>query len=38
MCEACPFDAIHIIDGVAVVDKELVKLVENVLPCPRKCD
>ena len=29
--KACPFDAIHIVDGVAVVDKTLVRHVENVL-------
>ena len=27
---ACPFDAIHIQDGIAVVDKDACKLVENV--------
>ena len=36
MCEACPFDAIHIVDGVAVVDKKLVSLWKCVAACPRK--
>ena len=30
--KACPFDAIHIVDGIAKVDeKDTVKHVENVL-------
>lgn len=29
--KACPFDAIHIVNGIAVVDKENVRHVENVL-------
>ena len=34
---ACPFDAIHIVDGVAVVDKEACKACGKcVAACPRK--
>lgn len=29
--KACPFDAIHVVNGVAVVDKESVRLVASVL-------
>ena len=35
--KACPFDAIHIVDGVAVVDKEACKACGKcVAACPRK--
>lgn len=35
--EACPFDAIHIVDGVAVVDKEKCKACGKcVAACPRQ--
>ena len=35
--DACPFDAIHIVDGVAVVDKEACKACGKcVAACPRK--
>ncbi len=35
--KACPFDAIHIVNGVAVVDKEAnVKPAVNVLPNVRR--
>ena len=35
--KACPFDAIHIVDGIAVVDKEACKACGKcVAACPRK--
>ena len=35
--EACPFDAIHIVDGVALVDKEACKACGKcVAACPKK--
>ena len=35
--KACPFDAIHIVDGVAVVDKEACKACGKcVAACPKK--
>ncbi len=30
--KACPFDAIHVVDGIATVDKEVCRPVESVLP------
>lgn len=35
--KACPFDAIHIVDGVAVVDKEECKACGKcIVACPKK--
>ncbi|MDE6830872.1 MAG: 4Fe-4S binding protein, partial [Lachnospiraceae bacterium] len=35
--KACPFDAIHIVDGVAVVDKEECKACSKcIAACPKK--
>ena len=37
--KACPFDAIHIVDGVAVVDKEECKACGKcIAACPKTFD
>ena len=37
--KACPFDAIHIVDGVAVVDKEKCKACGKcIAACPKTFD
>ena len=37
LCEACPFDAIHVENGIAVVDKEACKACGKCIEaCPKK--
>ena len=37
LCEACPFDAIHVENGIAAVDKEACKACGKCIEaCPKK--